>query len=98
LCHTNSAMVTQVVARPLNVRNDDSNLTIRTPCFSRFIGRSNRLWRKSLYQLHPLEYRINSEIYTSYTGAAVMLPRDIDDISNYLVGWYPTFLMSIIFE
>jgi len=48
LCHTNSAMVTQVVARPLNVRNDDSNLTIRTPCVSRFIGRSNRLWRKSL--------------------------------------------------
>jgi hypothetical protein len=39
-----------------------------------------------------------SEIYTSYTGAAVMLPRDIDDISNYLVGWYPTFYIWIVWE
>ena len=46
------------------------NLTIRHPWFSSFLVRNNHISRKSWWQRQALEYRLNWEIYTLYTGAA----------------------------
>ena len=67
-------------------KSDYMTLTKRNPWFSIFLN--NNLSRKSWYEAQALEYQINWEIYTPYTGTAGMLlhinDKFIKGILNHL--------------